>query len=278
MVAKKRQYCGSRPPTLSLATLCTSRKEREDNAFLLTLSSTSTGKAPRGSSILCRMLCDSDNDLMFCAAESACLGCDRWRPTGSQNLFRQGIRPPLLLHLPPRSRAQDRGGLAFQPYPSPPPLKTAVLSPSRAPAHCRRRSPPSLACGKVRPSRFAPSAARVASFESRCDLLQHGHVTGLVGSGKREQGTRQMIYCFYLFDRNGVCLYYEDWNRAKKPKSLPGGRFSGMRDCLHDPFHCTSDRSSHDRLVLQKSKSSFSVFSSRSRQPYALCDPVVMAR
>jgi hypothetical protein len=32
-----------------------------------------------------------------------------------------------------------------------------------------------------------------------------------------------MIYCFYLFDRDGVCLYYEDWNRAKKPKSLPGG-------------------------------------------------------
>eukprot|EP00288_Rhodomonas_lens_P018014 CAMPEP_0177700496 /NCGR_PEP_ID=MMETSP0484_2-20121128/6124_1 /TAXON_ID=354590 /ORGANISM="Rhodomonas lens, Strain RHODO" /LENGTH=134 /DNA_ID=CAMNT_0019211697 /DNA_START=69 /DNA_END=470 /DNA_ORIENTATION=- len=25
-----------------------------------------------------------------------------------------------------------------------------------------------------------------------------------------------MIYCFYLFDRNGICLYYEDWNRAKK--------------------------------------------------------------
>lgn len=274
MVAKKRQYCGSRPPTLSLATLCTSRKEREDNAFLLTLSSTSTGKAPRGSSILCRTLCDSDNDLMFCAAESACLGCDRWRPTGSQNLFRQGIRLPLLLHLPPRSRAQDRGGLAFQPYPSPPPLKTAVLSPSRAPAHCRRRSPPSLACGKVRPSRFAPSAARVASFESRCDLLQHGHVTGLVGSGKREQRRepRQMIYCFYLFDRNGVCLYYEDWNRAKKPKSLPGGRLSGMRDCLHDPFHCTSDRSSHTTvLCCRRAKAHFrsSLLAQGNRMRYA---------
>jgi hypothetical protein len=32
----------------------------------------------------------------------------------------------------------------------------------------------------------------------------------------------KMIYCFYLFDRDGVCLYYEDWNRTKKPKSLPG--------------------------------------------------------
>jgi hypothetical protein len=31
-----------------------------------------------------------------------------------------------------------------------------------------------------------------------------------------------MIYCFYLFDRDGVCLYYEDWNRSVKPKSLPG--------------------------------------------------------
>ena len=25
-----------------------------------------------------------------------------------------------------------------------------------------------------------------------------------------------------LFNRDGVCLYYEDWNRANKPKSLPG--------------------------------------------------------
>mmetsp|Transcript_18844 Transcript_18844/g.38310 ORF Transcript_18844/g.38310 Transcript_18844/m.38310 type:complete len:147 (+) Transcript_18844:103-543(+) len=25
-----------------------------------------------------------------------------------------------------------------------------------------------------------------------------------------------MIYCFYLFDREGTCLYYEDWNRTKK--------------------------------------------------------------
>jgi hypothetical protein len=31
-----------------------------------------------------------------------------------------------------------------------------------------------------------------------------------------------MIYCFYLFDRDGVCLYYEDWNRSVKPKSMPG--------------------------------------------------------
>ena len=31
-----------------------------------------------------------------------------------------------------------------------------------------------------------------------------------------------MIFCFYLFDRDGVCLYYEDWNRTRKPKSLPG--------------------------------------------------------
>jgi len=30
-----------------------------------------------------------------------------------------------------------------------------------------------------------------------------------------------MIYCFYLFNRDGVCLYYEDWHRTKKPKSLP---------------------------------------------------------
>mmetsp|Transcript_50046 Transcript_50046/g.156630 ORF Transcript_50046/g.156630 Transcript_50046/m.156630 type:complete len:146 (-) Transcript_50046:599-1036(-) len=30
-----------------------------------------------------------------------------------------------------------------------------------------------------------------------------------------------MIYCFYLFDRNGVCLYYEDWHRVKRPKNLP---------------------------------------------------------
>jgi trafficking protein particle complex subunit 1 len=30
-----------------------------------------------------------------------------------------------------------------------------------------------------------------------------------------------MIYCFYLFNRDGVCLYYEDWNRVRKPKSLP---------------------------------------------------------
>jgi trafficking protein particle complex subunit 1 len=30
-----------------------------------------------------------------------------------------------------------------------------------------------------------------------------------------------MIYCFYLFNRDGVCLYYEDWNRVRKPKSIP---------------------------------------------------------
>jgi hypothetical protein len=29
-----------------------------------------------------------------------------------------------------------------------------------------------------------------------------------------------MIYCFYLFNTNGVCLYYEDWNRANKPRNL----------------------------------------------------------
>lgn len=28
-----------------------------------------------------------------------------------------------------------------------------------------------------------------------------------------------MIYCFYLFNANGVCLYYEDWNRVNKPES-----------------------------------------------------------
>jgi len=36
-----------------------------------------------------------------------------------------------------------------------------------------------------------------------------------------------MIYCFYLFDRDGVCLYYEDWNRSTKPKSLPGAADGG---------------------------------------------------
>ena len=38
---------------------------------------------------------------------------------------------------------------------------------------------------------------------------------------------RVMIYCFYLFDRDGVCLYYEDWNRSTKPKSLPGAADGG---------------------------------------------------
>jgi len=29
-----------------------------------------------------------------------------------------------------------------------------------------------------------------------------------------------MIYSFYIFGRNGACLYYEDWNRRTAPKSM----------------------------------------------------------
>lgn len=29
-----------------------------------------------------------------------------------------------------------------------------------------------------------------------------------------------MIYNFYIYSRNGACLYYEDWNRRTAPKSM----------------------------------------------------------
>eukprot|EP00960_Hanusia_phi_P040870 754698-Hanusia_phi.AAC.1 len=60
------------------------------------------------------------------------------------------------------------------------------------------------------------------------------------GGGK--QASCKMIYCFYLFDRDGVCLYYEDWHRVRSGRMSDGSpvkRHSASLVIFHSCSHGT---------------------------------------
>ena len=43
---------------------------------------------------------------------------------------------------------------------------------------------------------------------------QGGLATGLSARPSRHGGT-MVLLCFYVFDRHGTCLYYEEWHRKR---------------------------------------------------------------